>query len=163
MDVASLSTWIGKPPRTSKNREITASPEEAQRDSSPDSEQPAPEVIELPDSGSSDGDVVDAGVEHIDELVSAADAVPYGGSPPRANRAFIIDVPEIPNKDEYEHLPGHFTARRVLAEYPGDKYLVKLGSGEVELVSVAILIRDYLPFIFPYLAYFAFTSLGVFD
>ena len=55
---------------------------------------------------------------------------------PKLQNGFFVDIPKIPNKDEYEHLPGHFTVDRVLSEYSQDRYLVKLRSGEVEFVCV---------------------------
>lgn len=49
---------------------------------------------------------------------------------------FYIDIPHLSEKEEYEHLPGYFTVQRILREVRPDHYLVKLRSGETDLVSM---------------------------
>ncbi len=138
--MADLSAWLGKPPAISKIRKNTEPLEEVQSESGSSSEQSAAEEVVVIES---DGSVTEESVMELgekDELASEEHVVPSRGLPSRTRTNYFIDVPEIPNKDDYEHLPGHFTVDRVLAEYPRNKYLVKLGSGEVELVGVHRLI-----------------------
>ena len=134
--MADLSSWLGKPPATSRIHETTEPLEEAQSDGGSSSEQSAIEEVVITESDHSvtEESVIQLGEK--DELASEEDVVPSHGLPSRTRTSFFIDIPEIPNKDDYEHLPGYFTVDRVLAEYPQNKYLVKLGSGEVDLVSV---------------------------
>jgi len=51
----------------------------------------------------------------------------------------VIKVPQLAEeeRDEFDYLPNHFTAKRILYALPGRQYIVKLGSGEVDLVSLA--------------------------
>ena len=67
---------------------------------------------------------------------------------PRTRGGFIIEIPDIPNKDEYQHLPGHFEVSRVLSEYSASRYLVKLRSGERDIVSVCLWCRSIIDFPF---------------
>jgi hypothetical protein len=51
-----------------------------------------------------------------------------------------VEVPVIPNPEEYEYLPGHFNVRYVIQEVSSDispepAYLVKLESREIATVS----------------------------
>ena len=56
---------------------------------------------------------------------------------PRFQHNFFIDVPTLDEdeKQEYEYLPGHFTVSKIMSEYRGSRYLVKLHSEEKQLVS----------------------------
>lgn len=47
-----------------------------------------------------------------------------------------VDIPRLEraDKDDFEYLPGHFEVRKVLHALHGNKYLVKLASGETDLV-----------------------------
>lgn len=47
-----------------------------------------------------------------------------------------VQVPPLPDdQEEYEYLPGHYRVKRVMSEYKGERFLVKLQSGEADLVS----------------------------
>jgi hypothetical protein len=48
---------------------------------------------------------------------------------------FHIHVPNLSDKEDYEHLPGYFTVQKILREVKSGKYLAKLRSGEIDLVS----------------------------
>ncbi|KAF7508417.1 hypothetical protein GJ744_009270 [Endocarpon pusillum] len=52
-------------------------------------------------------------------------------------KGFYIDIPHLSEKEEYEHLPGYFTVQRILREVKPGHYLVKLRSGETNLLSRA--------------------------
>lgn len=55
-----------------------------------------------------------------------------------------ISVPTVDNPDDYEYLPGHFSARRILRIDPTNPqqpmYTVRLQSGESETVSLPHLV-----------------------
>jgi len=60
---------------------------------------------------------------------------------PEFQHNFYVEVPSLSDeqKESYEYLPGHFSAKRILSRFRGNRYLVRLGSGETNLVgSVAI-------------------------
>ena len=142
MDSADLSAWLGKPPTTSKIQQSGEPPEDAGRvnDSGDEHsvagelgpEDPSNSDIIQSQSEAEQQDEADYEVEETEEEEAS-----FRSPSTILQNGFFIDLPEIHNKDEYESLPGHFTVRRVISEHPHDKYLVKLGSGEVELVCVS--------------------------
>ena len=136
MDTAELSSWLGKPPNMAKRSQSNEASDrtasgsrpatsEGSLSSSGDSEQKDGNSIELIDSSS----------EEEDRLSSRVGDLSFAKSMPQQHADFYIDVPEIPDKDDYEHLTGHFVVDRVISQYPQQKYLVKLQSGEIDLVS----------------------------
>ena len=44
----------------------------------------------------------------------------------------------VDDEEDYEYLRGHYKVRRVVSEYKGERFLVKLQSGEADLVSVSL-------------------------
>ncbi|KAI9871536.1 MAG: hypothetical protein M1823_008419, partial [Watsoniomyces obsoletus] len=54
---------------------------------------------------------------------------------PDFQNRFYIDVPKLEEKKkhDFEHLPGHFTAQKIVSNFRRDRYLVKLMSGEKQL------------------------------
>lgn len=56
---------------------------------------------------------------------------------PQLENGFYIEIPHISDKENYEHLPGYSTVLKILREVKPGHYLAKLGSGEVDLVSVS--------------------------
>ena len=102
------------------------------------------------DLSDSDAEQAQSEVEGRDGLASEEEQASQRGPSPELQNEFFIDIPKIPNKDEYEHLPGHFTVDRVLSEDSQDRYLVKLRSGEVELVRVPKCSSTSLSFVFTY-------------
>lgn len=47
-----------------------------------------------------------------------------------------VEVPQtVDDEEDYEYLPGHYKVQQVLSEYKGKGFLVKLQSGEADLVS----------------------------
>ena len=130
MDITDLSAWLGKPPTTRKSVEDA----EAGCDSS--NEPSLPEEAETADLSDSDGEQAQSEAGDRGGMASEEEQASQRSPSPKLQNGFFVDVPKIPNKDEYEHLPGYFTVDRVLSEYSQDRYLVKLRSGEVELVCV---------------------------
>jgi hypothetical protein len=137
MDAADLSAWFGKPPNSPKVQENGEPADDTESGVESSREKLSPEETEAADAGNSDIEQPQSDGEERDELVLSSEDESFGGRTSRLHNGFFIHIPRIPNKDDYEHLPGHFTVDRVLSEYPGDKYLVKLGSGEIELVRVS--------------------------
>ena len=136
MDAAELFAWLGKPPTTPNLQQNSKSAEEAEAGSDSSNERSLSEEVETADLSDSDVEQAQSEVEERDGLASEEEQASQHGPSPELQNEFFIDIPKIPNKDEYEHLPGHFTVDRVLSEYSQDRYLVKLRSGEVELVRV---------------------------
>ena len=164
MDGIDLSSWVGKPPEKAESPgepeeaeedtiEVTATEhieaETSARDisSAPD-EQAEPSASE----GSSDfGDILhdeadpkkrgredvvpkktndissDAGDEDDDE------ALPIE----LFQKHLYIDVPKLSEeeKETYDYLPGHFSVKRVLYQQKDKRYVVRLESGEQDIVS----------------------------
>jgi hypothetical protein len=130
MDITGLSAWLSKPPTTRKSVEDA----EAGCDSS--NEPSLPEEAETADLSDSHGEQVQSEAGDRGGMASEEEQASQRSPSPKLQNGFFVDIPKIPNKDEYEHLPGHFTVDRILSEYSQDRYLVKLRSGEVELVRV---------------------------
>ena len=144
MDQADLTAWMGKPPEKSslelRSNDDDAIPSDSNREQSVEASdsssaeeinydgtpaKPAP-TLTMRDIEESDG-------ENPEDDSSMIEVIP------QFQHKFFIDVPKLDEqeKEEYEHLPGHFSVRKILSEFRGDRYLVKLESGEKQLVSVA--------------------------
>ena len=141
MDAIDISSWLGKPPENQKADEDAGKKTASQGSRGSDSES----AVTAPSVTSSGGDI-----QHIENPIPmSADG---RGSPAddlssedelvtsivtRIQQDFYIDVPKLSEeeKEEYEHLPGHFSVQKVLAQLKGDKYLVRLKSDEKDLVS----------------------------
>jgi hypothetical protein len=136
MDTIDLSAWLGKPP-TTPNAQQNKSAEDAESDSDSSNEPSLHEKAETADPSDSDVEWIQSEAEERDGLISKEEQSSECGPGPKLQNGFFIDIPNIPNKHDYEHLPGHFTVDRVLSECSHDKYLVKLRSGEIELVRVS--------------------------
>jgi hypothetical protein len=145
MDAAGLSVWLGKPPTTPNVQQNSKSAEDVEAGSN---ERSLPKEVETVDLSDSDVEQAQSKAEERDGLASEEEQASQRGPSPKSQNEFFIDIPNIPNKDEYEHLPGYFTVDRVLSEYSPDRYLVKLRSGEVELVRVPKCSSTFLSFAF---------------
>jgi hypothetical protein len=134
-NVTDLSSWLGKPSEVAKL--------------------PQSQVVLSGDDDASESSAQqsDAGARKFEDggytrQISAMSRTRSGGkvgsikavgkpSPvrPRQNGVYI-DVPEISDPDEYEYLPSHHDVEKILSEYSQNRFLVKLASGERELVSL---------------------------
>ena len=140
-DIADLSVWLGKPPETtagfSSNAvdrkravvEIQDSSDYATRNSESNT---GSEMEQNEKQRSMPAQELDD-----DETISIPRESDIRNKSSVASHSFYIDVPEFEPGvlEEYDYLPGHFTAKRILQQFRGDRYLVKLGSGEKDLVS----------------------------
>ena len=151
MDAADLSAWLGKPPTTPNVQQNSKSAEDTEASSDSSKEPSLPEEAETADVSDTDIEPAQSEAEERDGLASEEEQSSQCGPSPRLQNGFFVDIPKIPNKDEYEHLPGHFTVDRVLSEYSHDGYLVKLRSGEVELVRAPKCSSTSPSFAFTYL------------
>ena len=79
----------------------------------------------MQDIEGSDQDEQDDDVESLIEVIH------------QLQHQFFIDIPVLDEDEEmeYKYLPGHFAVRRILSEFRGDRYLVKLMSDERQMVS----------------------------
>lgn len=57
---------------------------------------------------------------------------------PQLENGLYIDVPYLSDKEDYEHLPGYSAVLKIIRETKPGYYIVKLRSGEVDLVSVSL-------------------------
>jgi hypothetical protein len=134
MGAMDLSAWLGSPPIAPKDRQNAKFPDSAL--SASDSSQEHSPLDEIQPADADEGDIdhpqTEPGERDDPGLDLEEDSL--SGRASRLHIGFIIDVPPIQNKSDYEYLPGHFVVDRVLSEYPGHQYLVKLASGEIELV-----------------------------
>ncbi len=148
MEESDLTAWTGKPPERfslkpqSDNDDAGASSGSNQKPSAPASDSssadeinydgapadPAPTLIMREAEGSEDDREVEA--EDEDSLVEVI---------PQFQHKFFIDVPRLDEekKQEYKYLPGHFSVQKIMSEFKGDRYMVKLMSGERHVVSLA--------------------------
>jgi hypothetical protein len=138
-DGADITAWMGKPPgkpaeaegsstRSASTSASDSSPEEINYDGTPVKRRTVPVVLR--DDQDSDDDPA-----HHQFTTSNNDET--GEVMSRFQHNFFINVPKIDDdeKEEFQHLPGHFTVKKILSEFSEDRYLVKLASGEKQLVS----------------------------
>lgn len=105
---------------------------------------PTPPQVDISEEEHEAEDDLDGLSDDVDELhqdgdVSMAEAQEEADNfVVHRQENLTINVPELPGdeRDEFDYLPDHFTARRILYALPDRQYIVKLGSGEVDLVSL---------------------------
>jgi len=163
-DNLDVNAWLGKPPEqptdTSKPASEAGDVDGAQRATTSPSPSPSvssheSDLVEIPHRPAPpQGDISEEEHEaedglgglsddvdelHQDDDVSTAEAEEeeVDGFVVHRQENLTIDVPELPEneRDEFDYLPDHFTAKRILYALPDRQYIVKLGSGEVDLVS----------------------------
>lgn len=164
MEDIDLSAWMGKPPAQAQPPADIAEgseDEEAVQPQLPLDPEPPREPAEASDSdGSSEsGDILHEDSITAPSLIRAQhprESLPDDSDleeddRPRNNSSsvlrkqnFYIDLPILSaeEKAQYEYLPGHFSVRKILLRHSTDKFIVKLGSGERTLVSLAV--RHYI-------------------
>jgi hypothetical protein len=135
-----ISLWVGRPPPGSKAKGSKV------QDSTREAEQ---ETIEH--KNASNSPQAESGSPEDMSAVSQEDEGNYSspntlstGSRSPSIKGFYIDIPDISYKDEYEHLPGYYTVVKILREVRTGHYLVKLKSGEVDLVSISCSLLNML-------------------
>ena len=127
-----LSTWVGKPPPRAKDQEAPMQ-YAGQSEGNTSSGQKTDTRSTPPESVSSKN--VSASSRESSQPFHKPDTL----SPPEPTHPtndFYIDIPALSDKEEYEHLPGYFTIHKIVREVSPARYLVKLRSGEVDLVSL---------------------------
>ena len=150
---ADLTAWIGKPPEKSQSQEPRSQQddqpsEESTREQSAAASDSSSDAVEVNYDGTpakkptqtltmrdierSDDEDKD-GSDDDDSLIEVI--------PQFANK-FFIDVPKMDEdeKEEYDYMPGHFSVQRILSDFRGDRYLIKLESGEKQMVSLMLLV-----------------------
>lgn len=158
-----LNAWLGKPPELNSSKESSNNAtDDAKSNPSPYSISPSPSrsasndssnVVEIPHRPAShaievsedeEEDITATTVPHDEELEcmngNEEDMDVDGETVISRQENLIITVPEMSEdeKEEYDFLPGHFTAKRILfamGSVPDRKFIVKLASGEIDLVS----------------------------
>lgn len=160
-----VNAWLGKPPGhpdsvpASEVDEADDGPRTAvslsSQSSSPSASSHESDLIEIPHrparlyaNASEHGDT---GVDDFEEIQDDTDELRQDNGLVTADTVeevddfvvnrqdnLVISVPELTEdeRDEFDYLPDHFTAKRILYALPHRQYIVKLGSGEVDLVSL---------------------------
>lgn len=153
-DQNDLNAWLGKPPE----KPVSEPPSEADANdprSSDNAQSPAPslsrsssDVVEVSQSLNSQQHPTEVDDQPMAIEDDGTDELQIQDSEPKEVEFMVnkqdgltIDPPELSEdeRDQYEHLPGHFNVKRILyaiGDVPADrKFIVKLGTGEVDLVS----------------------------
>lgn len=152
-----VSMWLGKPSTRPQAKNVVVyvpKPDEEEEimglksdsNSPPSASVPSKEVSASPRESSSTHD-------------SSSARSPSSES--RLGHAFYIDIPNLLNKQDYEHLPDYFHVHKILREGVSGRYLVRLKSGELDLVSLLsnnTATLHYLPFILPSLTDMLLTA-----
>ena len=125
-----ISVWMGRPPPRDGDSNMHGGEESEEGGSLQNKTNlisPQPENVLLEDL--STASTVQSQTHNKDARTPSSQTDPVNG--------FYIDIPHLLEKEEYEHLPGYFTVQRILREVRPGHYLVKLRSGEVDLVSTS--------------------------
>ena len=146
MDSADLSAWIGKPsgkPKLARQEDTDELESQSPSKSGSRSEHSVGESSVEVAGCDEDEEMRQADADHTEDE-DAWNASGLEDEETEIDRAehrphckFIIDIPPVNNKEEYEYLPGHFYIQRVVSEHSHNKYVVRLGSGEQDLVCPA--------------------------
>lgn len=158
MDEIDLSEWTKKPPPRAPPP-VAASPIGGQHDNTKAWSSSSSDRLEPPSPASNTNASSDLGDIFHDENPPAPDLKPRVQNPQEAfsdssdleevpatrtvttinpkKQTFYIDLPSLSDidRDDYDYLPGHFTARKVLSQHSPNRYVIKLASGEKTLVS----------------------------
>ncbi|KIW89513.1 uncharacterized protein Z519_09669 [Cladophialophora bantiana CBS 173.52] len=134
-----VSAWVGIPPEKTPS---SAEPSEDALDDQP------PVALSLSNESSEAGVIFhDDGKanhqnhgKHVPTEDSSSDQEGENGDNLLVGlfqKHFYIDVPKLTDeeKEAYEYLPGHFSVEKVLSERKDRKYIVRLESGEQDIVS----------------------------
>ena len=137
MDVANISIWLGKPPVAPKPTEVVELGESSDKEQEDTEER---SIVEEERDEDIAEDTRKTNERPRDEDQEDLSSSSLTGGPDQASSTssyagFYIDIPHIPNKDDYESLPGHFEVLRIVRKVSEDKFLVKLKSDERDLVS----------------------------
>lgn len=140
---ADLSLWTGRPTEAA----LSALRDPSQREEpSADSDASSHQQSPTPSEGSSEAEgvtydgsaaptfkspdgAIRSDTEDVEEMI------------PQLQHGFYIDIPPMDEeeKDEYEYLPGHFSAKEIISESGTDRFVVRLQSGEKQLVGCSSL------------------------
>lgn len=138
-EAADLSLWTGRPAEAAlsairdpaQRKNSTAESDASSRWQSPAPSEGSSEAEEVTYDGSaaptfkSRYDTIRSDTEDVEEML------------PHLQHGFYIDIPPMDEeeKNEYEYLPGHFSAKEVISELGRDRFVVRLKSGEKQLVG----------------------------
>jgi len=137
MEAGDLTAWIGKPPPKSNVHdeagEFHISTNVSENSPSPAASEASSDVNEVNHDASDEARgtepaIVEQNDEYSDDPLQ--EEIPYV----QAN--CFVDVPKLSErqKEKYDYMVGHFTVSRILSEFRGGGYLVRLESGEKDLV-----------------------------
>ncbi|RMZ91382.1 hypothetical protein DV736_g1394, partial [Chaetothyriales sp. CBS 134916] len=139
-DIPNLSAWLGNPvkgPAQSLSRHVYVNEDDSDT-FAPDQKQAATNSEREAEGVSPDGP---SSVESDRFLKGRPGGQPHKESGittmPQFKQTFYFDLPTMDKKEKakFGYMRGHFTVRKILGEYRGDRFLVKLASGEKQLVT----------------------------
>lgn len=133
MAEVNLSMWVGKPPTKPTAADVAGLHADHTEGEEEDLSEHTP-VSQSPQSESVPSKAVNVSPRGGGQEEDRSDNLSHSSQTPLEN-GFIVDIPKISNKEDYEHLPGYFTVRRIFREVSPRQYLVELKSGEVDLVG----------------------------
>lgn len=142
-----LNGWLGKPPEVPKTPTpdatiaVDADSDVHMSDHNlTDSNIGSPEALQEQIQSDEDRNIQEtrqAVILSDDEEVDEDEGDIEADSNQGAASNVYVEVLPLPDdeEEEYEYLPGHYRVKRVMSEYKGERFLVKLQSGEADLVS----------------------------
>lgn len=148
-DSLDVNAWLGKPPEQATSKATSKATSEAHdvegahsaaTSPSPSVSSHESDLIEIPHRPAPAQEVVsdEETVVEVDQDALQDEAQEeVDGFVVNRQENLTINIPELPEaeRDEFDYLPDHFTAKRILYALPNRQYIVKLGSGEIDLVS----------------------------
>lgn len=171
-DENDLGAWLGKPPEKDAQPKSSSNghaDSDSSRAASPSSASDNDDVVEeipfmpeetlhISDNGAESEEDVTMYDNEVDELQLSEDDISDIHTREDVENniddtqqeivkqdGLIINPPDLSEdeREEFEHLPGHFAVRKILYAMPDRRYVVKLESGEVELVERSQLTQQY--------------------
>lgn len=148
-DSLDVNAWLGKPPEQATSKATSKATSEAHdvegahsaaTSPSPSVSSHGSDLIEIPHRPAPAQEVVsdEETVVEVDQDALQDEAQEeVDGFVVNRQENLTINIPELPEaeRDEFDYLPDHFTAKRILYALPNRQYIVKLGSGEIDLVD----------------------------
>lgn len=126
-----ISVWVGRPPARPEVKDVAIHDAEQDKEDGSLGRKTDTESLDVKSVSDEDesASVREGSRRRSRSNTSSPSSQTYRES------SFYIDVPQLSDNGDYEHLSGYFTVLRILREVTRGRYLVKLKSGEVDLVS----------------------------
>ena len=144
MATIDLSKWMGEPPANSSSKK---SPTGSESESEYGSAREGDGGRDVGSDGASEDDASDHALESEGNALAqhqkrstSDDQQPT--SPSDRLQQVSVEIPPLAADSSWERLPGYYTAVKVLREVESERFLLRLGSGELEVVRFTLLITS---------------------